>query len=282
MQPLTPRTSDPNLTREAAEARMLELLNESRAKAAVNAVVADAELQSIARAHCEDMAEHHFVGHVSPTTGSAENRVRKARVRASRVAECVAREVTPEDAHDGLLSSPAHRMSMLDPLFTHVGVGVCFRQEPDAQRALLAVLLLARRPAAAELHQNPASLFAVIQSARGKQRLPKAVHEAGLQAAADAGMRALLASRDVPQRRAFEVANSVLQTDADRTRKNHAVCLTLSELLEARELEELPIVLEPEAVKFGLGVGVRNTQAGPVLSVLLAAEGADGKRINCR
>ncbi len=69
---------DPALTPEQAEARMLELLNTERRSKGLGPLLADAELRSVALGHSTDMSEHGFVGHVSPTTGSPEDRARVA------------------------------------------------------------------------------------------------------------------------------------------------------------------------------------------------------------
>ncbi len=112
---------------EAGEARMLELLNQARKSAGLAALQPDDELTHIARAHSEDMAEHHFFGHVSPTTGSTDDRYRRSGVVVAAFGENVAEADSAETAYDGLMESPGHRANMLGPLFTHVGIAAVAR-----------------------------------------------------------------------------------------------------------------------------------------------------------
>jgi uncharacterized protein YkwD len=132
---LTGKKLDPNLTTEQAEARLLTLLNAARREHQLAARAADDEFGAIALAHSRDMAKHHFFGHVSPTTGTLNDRVSRAGARVSKGAECVALEFTPEGAHLGLMQSPAHRAGMLDADFTHVGIGVTLRQTERRPRS---------------------------------------------------------------------------------------------------------------------------------------------------
>ena len=62
----------------AAEQRIVALVNRDRARAGLGPVTVDARLTAVARAHCQDMVDHDFVGHVSPRTGTAADRVHRA------------------------------------------------------------------------------------------------------------------------------------------------------------------------------------------------------------
>lgn len=138
--------ADPNLTDQEAEEIMLELLNEERRNAGIGEVVADSQLQNVALSHSADMAAHHFFGHVSPTTGTPEDRARRANVHFAKLGECVVLELTPARAHRSLLQSPAHRSGMLDPAFTRVGIGIQFSDEAVGQRRIYGTLLFTLPP----------------------------------------------------------------------------------------------------------------------------------------
>jgi hypothetical protein len=56
------------------EAAVIALLQAERARAGLPPFVVDATLTQVARAHAEDMRDHGFVGHVSPTTGDHGDR----------------------------------------------------------------------------------------------------------------------------------------------------------------------------------------------------------------
>lgn len=120
-----------------AEARVLTLMNRDRSAAGLPPLVLDPHLSEVARAHSRDMDEHDFVGHVSPTTGDALARVRRAGFSPSWLLENVARAYSPEEAEAGLMSSPGHRENILDRRVTRVGIGVVLGKPVSGIRPLL-------------------------------------------------------------------------------------------------------------------------------------------------
>jgi uncharacterized protein YkwD len=114
------------VTAEEAERQMLALINRDRARAKVPPVTLDEKLAAVARAHTRDMIEHDFVGHVSPRTGTAMDRVRRAGLKPTLVSENVGRGYTAEEAQQGFMSSPGHRANIVDPRPRKVGVGIVF------------------------------------------------------------------------------------------------------------------------------------------------------------
>jgi uncharacterized protein YkwD len=109
---------------EAAEREMLELVNRDRTRAGLAAVVADAKLAEIARAHSRDMAENEFVQHVSPRTGALVDRIQRAGLAPTMMAENVGRAYTAQQAQNGFMSSPGHRGNVLIPDARKVGIGI--------------------------------------------------------------------------------------------------------------------------------------------------------------
>ena len=104
----------------------------------------DKALAAVALAHSEDMVAHGFVGHVSPTTGTAEDRVRRAHLRYPLFGENIARGVSPEGAHKGLMDSPGHRANMLNPQYTHVGIGTVVESSDPKNPAFTLTMEFAR------------------------------------------------------------------------------------------------------------------------------------------
>jgi uncharacterized protein YkwD len=125
-------------------------LNDERRRAGLAPLGWSAEAARIAREHSEDMVRSGFVGHESPTTGSARDRFARARLAASALRENVARGYGPHGIHQGLLSSPGHRVNLLADDVTHAGIGAAWDEEPGVDPG-------ARRPIV--LTQN---LFAVL------------------------------------------------------------------------------------------------------------------------
>jgi uncharacterized protein YkwD len=109
---------------DEAERQLFELINKARATAGLAALASDATLARVARGHSTDMLSNNFIGHVSPTTGDLEDRVRKGGIHTGRVLENVGTSGSPEELHRGLMSSPGHRSAILDRQVTRVGVGV--------------------------------------------------------------------------------------------------------------------------------------------------------------
>jgi uncharacterized protein YkwD len=125
-----------------AEQELVALVNRDRARAGLPPVTADARLAAIARAHCHDMIDHDFVGHLSPRTGTAMDRVRRAGLKPDIVFENVGRAYSPDQAESGFLGSPGHRGNLLDPRARRLGVGVVFGPEVTGTRPLFVTQLL--------------------------------------------------------------------------------------------------------------------------------------------
>jgi uncharacterized protein YkwD len=126
-----------------AERKVWTLLNADRARAGLPALAWDDALAAVARGHSADMAAHGFFGHLSPTTGAAADRVRKAGIDAMVVMENLARAFSPGEAERSLMSSPGHRANILNREATRVGIGVV--ADPRAP-GLLVTQLFSRPP----------------------------------------------------------------------------------------------------------------------------------------
>ena len=109
-----PARAQPWLAPES-ESRLLELVNRDRRAAHLPPVSLDAALTAVARAHSQDMADQGFVGHVSPTTGNALDRVRRLGIQPTLLLENVGRAYSPDEAEAGLMQSPGHRANIFVP-----------------------------------------------------------------------------------------------------------------------------------------------------------------------
>jgi uncharacterized protein YkwD len=117
-------TRQARVTAEAAEQDVLALVNRDRAAAGLGAVTWDPRLAGIARAHSRDMADHDFVGHVSPRTGTALDRVHKGGLAPELILENVGRAYSAQEAEAGFMASPGHRANVVEPRATKLGVGI--------------------------------------------------------------------------------------------------------------------------------------------------------------
>lgn len=109
----------------AVRERLHTLINQERERAGLNRLERNQRLEEIASKHSLDMARNNFTGHVSPTTGGPDDRLRAAGIQFVYFGENVGLGYTSaEDIHSGFMDSPGHRMILLDPRYTHYGVGV--------------------------------------------------------------------------------------------------------------------------------------------------------------
>lgn len=107
-----------------AEAILVRQINEERRRAGLPALSVDDEVAEVARRYSDEMAGTGLVAHVSPTSGTADDRLRTAGIVRALVQENLARAATAVEAHESLMNSPGHRANILSPDATHVGVGV--------------------------------------------------------------------------------------------------------------------------------------------------------------
>ena len=111
---------------------MLELVNRDRRVAGLPPLLPDAQLAAVAQAHSLDMLENSFTGHISPSTGDPEARLRRAGLSYGRFLENVGRGGSVEEVQAGLMRSPGHRSAILDKQVRHVGIGIAVgAPEPD-------------------------------------------------------------------------------------------------------------------------------------------------------
>ena len=81
------------------------------------------ELTRLARLKSQDMINLNYFAHQSPTYGSPFDMMKAAGVTYRYAGENLAGAPTVEQAHTGLMNSPGHRANILNPNFTHIGIG---------------------------------------------------------------------------------------------------------------------------------------------------------------
>ena len=113
---------------EAAQ-RLLAMINLERSKSQLGPLRFDPELARIAGEHVADMLSSGYVGHTSPTQGSASERVTRAGIHTSLVLENIGRGYSLAEVHAGLMQSPGHRGNLLHPDATDVGIAVAVTKE---------------------------------------------------------------------------------------------------------------------------------------------------------
>ncbi|MBV8761032.1 MAG: CAP domain-containing protein [Deltaproteobacteria bacterium] len=131
---------------DEAEKRLLALMNRDRGAANLPSLVWDDRVADVARKHSEEMRRTKIVAHISPTTGSAADRVKAANIKTAVVLENVARAYGVGEAHEGLMNSPGHRANLMSAAATHVGIGVVYGDDVSGRREMFVTQVFIRVP----------------------------------------------------------------------------------------------------------------------------------------
>jgi uncharacterized protein YkwD len=108
----------------AAEARMLELVNQVRGQAHLGKLVMDPQLQAAARDHSLDMYKRKYFSHMTPDGKNPFDRMREHQAQFVTAGENIAFAPDVGQAEESLLASPDHRANILNADFACVGIGV--------------------------------------------------------------------------------------------------------------------------------------------------------------
>ena len=119
-----PFTVEKTRPRPDLEKQMLDLVNQERQKAGLNALAADPELTEVARRHSADMFARGYFAHDTPEGLTPFDRMRAANVRFLTAGENLALAPTLSVAHTGLMNSPGHRANILRKEFGRLGIGI--------------------------------------------------------------------------------------------------------------------------------------------------------------
>jgi uncharacterized protein YkwD len=151
---------------DEAERRLFTRLNRDRAAAGLPALRWDGAVAQVARGYAEEMRRTHLVAHISPTSGSAADRVRAAGIKTGVVLENVARAYSIAGVHDGLMNSPGHRANILSKSATHVGIGVVISDAASDQHELLVTQVFIRIPPKIDRAKATETIVQRVQAAR--------------------------------------------------------------------------------------------------------------------
>ena len=108
----------------AYEREVIALVNEYRRANGLSELSYDWELSRVARIKSQDMKDSGYFAHNSPTYGSPFSMMKNFGIKYRSAAENIARGyATPKTVVDGWMNSSGHRANILNPSFTHIGVG---------------------------------------------------------------------------------------------------------------------------------------------------------------
>lgn len=113
------------LTLTDEEQTMIGLINQEREQEGLKPLKVDARLTKIAREHSQEMIDRNFFSHYSPRIGSLFDRLKAAGIKNWQAAgENLAGATTVEIAFSALMQSPEHKENLLNPRYTHMGIGI--------------------------------------------------------------------------------------------------------------------------------------------------------------
>jgi uncharacterized YkwD family protein len=124
----TPSTSSiPSVTvLTADEQTMVDMINQERVAAGLSPVKVDLRLAAVGRAKANDMKVNNYFSHTSPTYGSPWAMMQQAGIMVRWAGENISGNKSVAGSMAALMLSPGHRANILDPRFTHVGVGIAY------------------------------------------------------------------------------------------------------------------------------------------------------------
>ena len=116
-----PQISD---TVSAYENKVIQLVNAERTQRGLQPLSANWELSRVARYKSQDMADHRYFSHTSPTYGSPFQMIRNFGISFRTAGENIAYgQQTPQTVVNSWMNSSGHRANILNAAYTQIGVG---------------------------------------------------------------------------------------------------------------------------------------------------------------
>jgi uncharacterized protein YkwD len=123
---------------KALERRIFQLTNEARRKNGLPSLASDEGLARQARGKSDDMLNNNYFSHTSPEGKTLKDRMQEEKPASYRTISRIGENIYMGDRLDfsvdvktqarlivdGWMTSPGHRKNILDPSYTHLGVGV--------------------------------------------------------------------------------------------------------------------------------------------------------------
>ena len=108
----------------AFEHEVIRLVNEIRMEHGLQALTANWELSRVARYKSQDMVDHRYFSHTSPTYGTPFQMIRAFGLSYRTAGENIAYgQSTPQAVVNSWMNSSGHRANILNSSYTQIGVG---------------------------------------------------------------------------------------------------------------------------------------------------------------
>lgn len=159
--------------------KLLNLINRDRVKYGLNAVNADATLNKLAQDYSDEMWTRGFFGHVDPDGKTTDDRRVAMKITTQVGENIVDRIPNVVYGHNGLMRSAIHRVNILDPDWTRVGIGITKKNDG------LYIIVEEFSTAAPDLNKIKNSLMDQINQKRKNLGIDPLSADAALQSFAD-------------------------------------------------------------------------------------------------
>lgn len=108
----------------AYEQEVIRLVNALRQEHGLKPLSYDWELSRVARYKSQDMKDNRYFSHTSPVYGTPFQMIKSFGISYRSAGENIARGyATPQAVVNGWMNSSGHRANILNPDYTHIGVG---------------------------------------------------------------------------------------------------------------------------------------------------------------
>ncbi|WP_144512830.1 CAP domain-containing protein [Bacillus sp. FJAT-22090] len=118
-------TTKENVQVSSTIQQVVELVNSERAKAGLKALQIDTKLTQSAQAKSQDMKNKNYFSHTSPTYGSPFDQMKSLGITYKSAGENIAMgQRSAAEVMDAWMKSPGHKANIMNPSYTHIGVGL--------------------------------------------------------------------------------------------------------------------------------------------------------------
>ncbi|MET3937571.1 putative YkwD family protein [Paenibacillus sp. PvP094] len=105
------------------EQQVLDLVNQERAKTGLSSLSRNEELSNVAMVKAQDMYNHSYFDHNSPTHGSPFDMMKEFGITYNTAGENIAKgQTTPTQVMKEWMNSPGHKANILNNSYTHIGI----------------------------------------------------------------------------------------------------------------------------------------------------------------
>lgn len=105
--------------------QVVDLINKERLNEGLQPLEIDTKLAQSAQAKSQDMKINNYFSHTSPTYGSPFDQMKSFGISYRSAGENIARgQRRATEVVDAWMKSPGHKANIMNPSFTHIGVGL--------------------------------------------------------------------------------------------------------------------------------------------------------------